>query len=97
MNGVGGQDLPGKSRVAIVLIGNIGTYHPLDVIKPIVLQLLLEGCSFGHLLKTVMIKNVYHNDVANGNEITPCNKIDKPLVVYRFPGNFMTSITTLRT
>ena len=36
-------------------------------------------------------------DVASGSEITPCNKIDKPLVVYRFTGNVMTSITTLRT
>ena len=36
-------------------------------------------------------------DVAFGSEITPCNKIDKPLVVYRFTGNVMTSITTLRT
>ena len=26
-----------------------------------------------------------------------CNKIDKPLVVYRFRGSVMTSITTLRT
>ena len=26
----------------------------------------------------------------------PCNKIDKPLVVYRFSGNVMTFITTLR-
>ena len=26
------------------------------------------------------------NDVASGSEITPCNKIDKPLVVYRFSG-----------
>ena len=25
----------------------------------------------------------------------PCNKIDKPLVVYRFSGNVMTSIITL--
>ena len=40
---------------------------------------------------------VYHYDVASGSEITPCNKIDKPLVVYRFTGNAMTSITTLRT
>ena len=23
-------------------------------------------------------------DVASGSEITPCNKIDKPLVAYRF-------------
>ena len=36
-------------------------------------------------------------DVASGSEIRPCNKIDKPLVVYRFSGNGMTSITTLRT
>ena len=37
----------------------------------------------------------YHNNVASGDEITPCNKIDKPLVVYRFSGNVMTSITML--
>ena len=36
-------------------------------------------------------------DVSSGSEITPCNKIDKPLVVYRFLGNAMMSITTLRT
>ena len=36
-------------------------------------------------------------DVASGSEITPCNKIDKPLVVYRYTGNVMTSITTLHT
>ena len=35
-------------------------------------------------------------NVASGSVITPCNKIDKPLVVYRFTGNVMTSITTLR-
>ena len=33
-------------------------------------------------------------DVASGSKITPCNKIDKPLVVYRLTGNVMTSITT---
>ena len=36
-------------------------------------------------------------DVASGSEITPCNKICKPLVVYRFSGNVMTPTTTLRT
>ena len=36
-------------------------------------------------------------DVASGSEITPCNKIDKPIVAYRSTGNFMTSITALRT
>ena len=34
-------------------------------------------------------------DVASRSEIVPCNKIiDKSLVVYRFLGNVMTSITT---
>ena len=42
--------------------------------------------------------SAYNNyDVASGSEITPCNKIDKPLEVYRFSGNVMTSITTLCT
>ena len=36
-------------------------------------------------------------DAVSGSEITPCNKIDKPLVVYRFSGNVMMSITMLRT
>ena len=37
-------------------------------------------------------------DVASGSEITPCNKICKPLMVYRFSENVnMTAITTLRT
>ena len=34
---------------------------------------------------------------APGTEITPCNKIDKPIVVYGFSRNVMTSIATLRT
>ena len=36
-------------------------------------------------------------DVLFESEITPCNKIDKPPVVYRFTGNVMMSITTLCT
>ena len=36
------------------------------------------------------------HDIASGSDITTCNKIDKPLVVYRFAGNVMTSIITLR-
>ena len=36
-------------------------------------------------------------DVASGSEITPCNKICKPLVVYQFTENVVTFITTLRT
>ena len=36
------------------------------------------------------------HDVASRSDITPCNKINKPLVVYSFSGNIMTSIITLR-
>ena len=36
-------------------------------------------------------------DVASESEITSCIKINKPLVVYRFMGNVMMSIITLRT
>ena len=28
--------------------------------------------------------SIYHYDIASSSEITPCIKIDKPLVVYRF-------------
>ena len=41
-------------------------------------------------------ESILSYDVASGSEITPCNKVDKPLVVYRFTGNVMTSIITLR-
>ena len=34
-------------------------------------------------------------DVLSGSEKMPCNKIDK-LLVYKFSGNVMTSIITLR-
>ena len=34
--------------------------------------------------------------VASVSDITPCNKIDKPLEVYRFVRNIMTSIITLQ-
>ena len=43
------------------------------------------------------IKLLLSHDVASGSEITQCNKIDKPPVVYRFTGNVMMSIKMLRT
>ena len=49
----------------------------------------------GYLLSTVY--TILSYDVVPESEITPCNKIDKPPVVYRFTGNVMTSITTMRT
>ena len=50
-----------------------------------------------YCLRKIMEKQECYlsNDVASGSEITPCSKIDKPLVVYIFTGNVMTSITTL--
>ena len=49
--------------------------------------------------KCLKINFVIHlsHDVSSGSDITPCNKIHKPLVVYRFSGTVMTSITMLRT
>ena len=46
---------------------------------------------------SVVLKYHLSHDVASGSDITLCNKICKPLVVYRFTGNVLTSITTLRT
>ena len=37
-----------------------------------------------------MKKYFYHYNVASESEITSCNKIDKPLVVYRFSGHVIT-------
>ena len=39
-----------------------------------------------------MVSKALSYDIASGSEITPCNKIDTPHVVYRFSGNVMTSI-----
>ena len=56
----------------------------------------MAGMRFFGYCKNIENINLSY-DVASGSEITPCNKIYKPLVVYRFTGNIMTSITTLRT
>ena len=42
-----------------------------------------------------MIISFLSYDVAPGSEITPCFKINKPQMVYRFSGHIMMSITTL--
>ena len=63
-----------------------------DLLKPVSCILI-----FFYLRLTCLHKSHLSYDVTSGSEITPCNKIDKPLVVYRFTGNVMTSITTLRT
>ena len=48
-------------------------------------------------VRVAIEENELSYDVASGSEITPCDKICKQLVVYRFTGNVITSITTLRT
>ena len=60
---------------------------------------LVKGRSTSPQIKFLMLsgrlgKNVFlltlsllSYDFASGSEITPCNKIDKRLVVYRFTGN----------
>ena len=52
---------------------------------------------FDELKYIKSVQRILSYDIASWSEITPCNKIDKPLVVYRFTGNVMTSITSLRT
>ena len=47
--------------------------------------------------RRAVLELILSHDFASGSDITPCNKIDKSLVVYRFTGNVMTSITTLYT
>ena len=47
-------------------------------------------------VKSAVMKSYLSYDVASGSEITPCNNIDKPLVVYRFTGNVIRSIKTMR-
>ena len=56
-------------------------------------ELKSAGVSKNDSTRTLLVLSY---DVASSSDITPCNKIDKPLVVYRFSGNVMTSITTLR-
>ena len=60
-------------------------------------HMTLMGLSFCGCPIRGPLKNLLSYDVITGSEITPCNKIDKPLVVYRFSGTVMKSITMLRT
>ena len=39
--------------------------------------------------KIIVLYCIVLYSVASGSEITPCNKIDKPLVVYRFSAKVM--------
>ena len=48
------------------------------------------------ILSQLQIYFALSHDVASGSDITLCNNIDKPLVVYRFLGNVIASVITLR-
>ena len=51
---------------------------------------MLHVIVFSIILSFHRMNQILSYDVASGSEITPCNKICKPLVVYRFSGNVMT-------
>ena len=50
-----------------------------------------------HYFARYLLKYYLSYGVASGSEITSCNKIDKPLLVYRFTGKVMTSILHIMT
>ena len=62
------------------------------------ITLCLGSIIMNHVISELCYKGtILQMKYRSGSEITPCNKIDKPLVVYRFSGNVITSITLLRT
>ena len=69
-----------------------------DIKKPNVLHhpMQAKNLHFNPSYFLIQNRNLSY-DVASASVVTPCNKIDKPLGVYGFTGNAMTSITTLRT
>ena len=65
-------------------------------IKNVYLSITFVYCGLFYAIQQfyfILFFFIISYDVASGSEITPCNTIDKPLVFYRFIGNFMTSIT----
>ena len=50
--------------------------------------LLLVEIKYGNTLLFIVF-TFLSQDIASGSEITPCNKINKPLVGYRFSGKVM--------
>ena len=48
-----------------------------------------------HNCKKIVALLILSHGVSSGSDITLCNKIDKPQVVYRFSGNVMMFIITL--
>ena len=90
------KEVNGESRGHPISIEKYNLYFYCSEIQ----LFIFHGCEIQLFLNYALYlinKFPLSYDVASGSEITPCNKIDKPLVVYRFTGNVLTSITTLRT
>ena len=72
-------------------------FGPCFVVHNLVSFLVLQSSRGGRESCLLYFNCLSSYDVGSESEITPCNKIDKPLVVYRLTGNVMMAITTLRT
>ena len=62
------------------------------------IQVLAHTRFLFHIMLTVKscVYIYLSHDIASRSDIRPCNRIDKPLAVYRFSGTVMTPIITLR-
>ena len=58
--------------------------------KLLIIASTVEICTVHLEILLVVLIVFLSYDVVSGSEITPCNKIDKLLVDYRFSGNVMT-------
>ena len=94
-----------ETKISDILICRVRT--PFTETTLIIAKQQQQKRSFqkGHMFTNISAQNTtalmlvatLSYDVASGSEISPCNKVDKPLLVYRFLGKVMTSITTLCT
>ena len=73
-------------------------HKKVELVKHSIVRKYFNTKLFFHFHSYIrLMKTTLSNDVADGSKITPCNKIDKPLVVYRVSGNVVTSIAPLCT
>ena len=79
------------------IFSNPGFLHGLTASGADTFVTAVLSASYWSNLDTKTAERVLSYDVASMAEITPCNKLDKPLVIYRCLGNVMTPITTLLT
>ena len=65
------------------------TYPKHVVLRDGYKKIMNSSCPLNLMFISNLIYFKLSYGVASGSEITPCIKIDKPLVVYRFSGNVM--------